>query len=185
LIILLTRAEMIEKIGSQAADVFADLYAEFLPKVFRYISYRITDEHVAEDLTSVIFEKALTKFKTYSADKAKFSTWIFTIARNTLIDHFRVSHKEKTVQLEDAINPVEAAVSPEDESDRAEEILVLQSCLAQLSHSEQEIISLKFGADMTNRQIAKMLSLSESNIGIIIYRAVRKLRDGFRGRENG
>jgi RNA polymerase sigma-70 factor, ECF subfamily len=60
---------------------------------------------------------------------------------------------------------------------------VLQSCLAELSHSEQEIISLKFGAEMTNRQIAKTLSLSESNVGIIIYRAVRKLRDGFKVRQ--
>jgi RNA polymerase sigma factor (sigma-70 family) len=185
LIILLTRAEIIEKIGSSAADVFTELYMEYLPKVYRYINYRITDEHLAEDLTSIVFEKALTKFKTFSSDKAKFSTWIFTIARNTLIDHYRVSHKEKIVQLEDAANPGIPTISPDEESDRAEEILVLQSCLADLSHSEQEIISLKFGAEMTNRQIAKMLSLSESNVGIIIYRAIRKLRDGFRGRQNG
>jgi RNA polymerase sigma factor (sigma-70 family) len=185
LIILLTRAEIIEKIGSSAADVFTELYMEYLPKVYRYINYRITDEHLAEDLTSIVFEKALTKFKTFSSDKAKFSTWIFTIARNTLIDHYRVSHKEKIVQLEDVTNPGIPTISPDEESDRSEEILVLQSCLAELSHSEQEIISLKFGAEMTNRQIAKMLSLSESNVGIIIYRAIRKLRDGFRGRQNG
>jgi RNA polymerase sigma factor (sigma-70 family) len=183
LIILLTRAEIIETLGTGAGEVFAELYVEYLPKVYRYISYRITDTHLAEDLTSTVFEKALTKFKSYSSDKAKFSTWIFTIARNTLIDHYRVNSKEKTVNLEDAVNQV-GSVSPEDESDRAEEITVLQTCLAELSHSEQEIISLKFGVEMTNRQIAKTLSLSESNVGIIIYRAVRKLRDGFRVRQN-
>jgi RNA polymerase sigma factor (sigma-70 family) len=182
---LLTRAEIIEKVGLSAAEVFAELYEEYLPKVYRYISYRIRDEHTAEDLTSVVFEKALTKFKSYSSDKAKFSTWIFTIARNTLIDHYRVSSKEKTVQLEEAVNQISSSVSPEDESDRAEEMLILKSCLAELSHTEQEIISLKFGSEMTNRQIARMLSLGESNVGIILYRAVRKLRDGFGGRQNG
>jgi RNA polymerase sigma factor (sigma-70 family) len=141
------------------------------------------DTPLAEDLTSIVFEKALTKFKTFSSDKAKFSTWIFTIARNTLIDHYRVNSKEKTYNLDDVTIPV-SSISPEDESDQAEEISILQSCLTQLSHSEQEIISLKFGAEMTNRQIAKNLSLSESNVGIIIYRAVRKLRDGFKVRQN-
>jgi RNA polymerase sigma factor (sigma-70 family) len=66
-------------------------------------------------------------------------------------------------------------------SEREQEIRLLQSYVAQLSKVEQEIISLKFGGEMTNRQIAKTLGLSESNVGIIIYRAVRKLRDGFGG----
>lgn len=182
MIILLTRAEIIEKLGTGAGEVFAELYVEYLPKVYRFISYRITDSQLAEDLTSIVFEKALTKFKSYSSDKAKFSTWIFTIARNTLIDHYRVNKREQTVKLEDAVNLV-SPDSPEDESDRTEEMALLKTCLAELSHSEQEIISLKFGAEMTNRQIATTLSLSESNVGIIIYRAVRKLRDGFKVRQ--
>jgi RNA polymerase sigma factor (sigma-70 family) len=184
LIILLTTTQIIEKIGKDDAEVFAELYEQYLPKVFSYISYRIRDERQAEDLTSVVFEKALTKFKSYQKDKAKFSTWIFTIARNTLIDHYRVNQKAQTVQLEDSLNLLSPEISPEDENEREEEARMLQSCLAQLSHSEQEIISLKFGAEMTNRQIAGMLSLSESNVGIIIYRAVRKLRVSFKGQEN-
>jgi RNA polymerase sigma factor (sigma-70 family) len=184
LLIILTRAEIIERLKEDSGEVFAKLYAEFLPKVFRYVNYRVTDISLAEDLTSTVFEKALTKFKTYNSNKAKFSTWIFTITRNTLIDHFRVSHKERTSTLEDATGQFDC-ISPEEESDRTEEKMILQSCLAELSQPEQEIISLKFGAEMTNRQIAKMLSLSESNVGIIIYRAVRKLRDGFKVRQNG
>ena len=184
MIVLLTKAEIIEKIGKSSADAFAELYMEYLPKVYRYISYRITDQPVAEDLTSVVFEKALTKFKSYQSDKAKFSTWIFTIARNTLIDHYRVSRKQQSAELEDGINPTSSGSSPEDERDRADEVMILHSCLAELSSSEQEIISLKFGAEMTNRQISKMLSLSESNVGIIIYRAVRKLRDRFKVKQN-
>jgi RNA polymerase sigma factor (sigma-70 family) len=184
LIVLLTRAEIIQSLGKCDADVFAELYEEYLPKVYRYINYRIANQHQAEDLTSVIFEKALTKFQSYKSDKAKFSTWIFTIARNTLIDHYRVSSKQKTIILEEELKPAISESSPQDESEREEEIMILQSCLMELSHSEQEIISLKFGAEMTNRQISKMLSLSESNVGIIIYRAVRKLRNGFKVRQN-
>jgi RNA polymerase sigma-70 factor (ECF subfamily) len=55
----------------------------------------------------------------------------------------------------------------------------LRSCLSLLGQTEKEIVSLKFASDMNNRQIAGILGLSESNVGTIIYRAVRKLRDGF------
>jgi RNA polymerase sigma-70 factor, ECF subfamily len=185
LLVLLTQAQIIEKVGTGAAQAFAELYERYLPKVYRYINYRITDVHLAEDLTSVVFEKALTKFKSYNIEKANFSTWIFTIARNTLVDHYRTSRKGQTVLLDEPLAAADPGQSPEEESDRAEEIRLLNSCLARLSSSEQEIISLKFGAEMNNRQIARMLSLTESNVGVIIYRAVRKLRDSFRERENG
>jgi RNA polymerase sigma-70 factor, ECF subfamily len=171
--------ETANKIARSTAEVFADLYREFLPKVYRYVSYRITDTHMAEDLTSVIFEKALIKFDRYSSEKAAFSTWIFSIARNTVIDHFRVSGKAQVVQMESILLTNINDSSPEEDLIKSEEYKMLQSCISLLGPQEQEIISLKFGGEMTNRQIARMTGLSESNVGIIVFRAVRKLRDNF------
>ncbi len=185
MLVILTQAEIVEKIGSSAAVTFAELYEQYLPKVFRYMSYRIADTALAEDLTSTVFEKALTKFKSFNAGKASFATWIFTIARNTLTDYYRVNRSKQTVPLEDPFTTRGPESSPEEESERAEDLRTLNLCLGELSAPEREIISLKFGAEMTNRQIAGMLALTESNVGVIIYRAVRKLRDNFRERQNG
>ena len=168
-----------------AREIFAELYEQYLPKVFRYISYRIGDVHLAEDLTSGVFEKALTGFSSYRSDMASFSTWLLSIARHTVIDHYRASSRGQTVSLEEATEMASESVPPEEEVIRKEELQKLQTCLAGLPSQEQEIISLKFGAELTNRQIAGMLSLSESNVGTILYRAVRKLRDGFRRWQNG
>ncbi len=182
--IFLMLAEIRDRLTESTAEAFARLYEQYLPKVFRYISYRITDKHMAEDLTSTVFEKALTKFRTYSSEKAGFSTWIFSIARNTLIDHYRVNQKDPNVPLESAVPVPAESTSIEEKMARDEECRILEMCLHQLSTNEQEIISLKFGAEMTNRQIARMIGLSESNVGIIVYRAVRKLRDNFNGWQN-
>ena len=164
-------------------DVFAELYEQYLPRVFRYISYRVGDVHLAEDLTSDVFMKALKGFSRYRSDKASFSTWLLFIARNTVTDHYRTSDKRQAIPLANAAEMASES-APEEEFARQEERRRLQVCLSALPAQEQEIISLKFGAELTNRQIAKMLGLSESNVGTKLYRVIRTLRDGFREGQN-
>jgi RNA polymerase sigma-70 factor (ECF subfamily) len=165
-------------------DRFLGLYEEYLPKVFRYISYRTNDTPLAEDLTSEVFEKALDKLDSYRPEKSSLSTWLFTIARNTVIDHYRRSERKKAVPLEDIAEMKGTRPSPEQEYERREEQERLKVCLAALSAKEQEIVSLKFGSELNNRQIADMLGLSESNVGTILYRSIRRLRDCFGGWQN-
>jgi len=169
-----------------AREIFVELYEEFLPKVFRYIRYKVNSEQETEDLTSMVFEKALVNFEKYSRDKASFSTWIFSIARNTVIDHYRTQARRPAMSLEKAEIEVSSnELLPDDVIVKMEERDKLQTCLSRLSHEEQEIIALKFGSEMNNRQIARTMGLSESNVGTKLYRAVRKLRDSFQETENG
>ncbi|HEY32950.1 MAG TPA: sigma-70 family RNA polymerase sigma factor [Dehalococcoidia bacterium] len=169
-----------------AREIFVELYEEFLPKVFRYIRYRVNSEQETEDLTSVVFEKALVNFEKYSRDKASFSTWIFSIARNTVIDHYRTQARRPALSLEKAeIEASSNELLPDDVIVKMEEREKLQVCLSRLSPEEQEIIALKFGSEMNNRQIARTMGLSESNVGTKLYRAVRKLRDSFQETDNG
>ncbi|MBI2860558.1 MAG: sigma-70 family RNA polymerase sigma factor [Chloroflexi bacterium] len=170
---------------SAAAGVFARLYEQHLPAVYRYIHYRVSDVQLAEDLTSAVFEKALAGFQRYHSDQAAFLTWLLTISRNAVIDHYRRRARRHEVALDEAGDVLPGGSSPEQEAIRNEELQRLQFCLARLSRQEQEIVSSKFGAEMNNRQIAGVLGLSESNIGTILYRAVRKLRDCFREWEYG
>ena len=164
---------------------FAALYEQHMPAVYRYVLYRVGDVQTAEDLTYTVFEKALNSFRIYNAAQASFPTWLMAIARNTLIDYYRVRGKRKDVTLEAASQVAANDPPPDEEAARREELQRLRLCLSGLSAQEQEIISFKFGADMTNRYIAGLLSLSESNVGVMIYRAVRKLRECFRKWQDG
>jgi len=168
--------------SKDAAEAFTELYEHYLPKVFRYINYRVGDMDLAEDLTSVVFEKALTKIDSYRSNKASFSTWLMTVARNTVIDHYRVKSRKLTISIEETLEVASEEASLEEEVIRKEELQMLDIYLGELSEQEREIISLKFGAELTNRQIAQIVRLSESNVGTMLYRAICKLRDKFKER---
>ncbi len=164
---------------------FAQLYEEHLAYVFRYISFRVGNHAMAEELTSIVFEKALAAFHRYDKEKAEPQTWLTAIARNTIIDYFRKSAKRNTVPLENAFGVASGDPSPQEEVERKEEHQRLRFCLEALAQREQEIVSLKFGAEFTNRRIASALGLSENNVGTILYRAVCKLRTCVKDWVNG
>jgi RNA polymerase sigma factor (sigma-70 family) len=160
---------------------FEEMYDTYMPKIYRYMSYRLGNASIAENLTADVFEKALKHFDSYRREKASQSTWLMTIARNTMTDHFRKESRVQVVREEDAPEEESHDPSVDEQIDRMEEVRQLRLSLAGLPQLDQDIISLKFGAGLNNREIARTLNVSESNVGTRLYRAVRRLRDSFEG----
>jgi RNA polymerase sigma-70 factor (ECF subfamily) len=149
------------------------VYARELPRVYNFFRYRVGDGPVAEDLTSITFEKAWRARARYRRDLGAFSTWLFTIARNVANDHHRQRRTE--VPLEDAADRADDW-TPEDAAVRREEFRRLSALLGALPARERELLALKYGADLNNREIARASGLSESNVGTILHRTVTALR---------
>jgi RNA polymerase sigma-70 factor (ECF subfamily) len=148
-------------------------FAEQLPRVYNFFRYRVGDGPVAEDLTSITFEKAWKARERYRRDRAEFGTWIFAVARNVAIDHFRTARP--SVPLEEAAG-IAAGPTPEDLAERRSDEERLGRLLAGRPDRERELLALKYGAEFTNRAIARVTGLSESNVGTILHRAVQALR---------
>jgi len=160
--------------GTVASEPTWDLvFAEQLPRVYNFLRYRLGSEALAEDLTSITFEKAWRHRHRYRRDLAKFSTWLLTIARNTAVDHRRTEPLHSP--LEAAENEA-AAETPEEEAMLRSNFARLSALLAGLPDRERELLALKYGAGATNRAIAQVTGLSESNVGTIVHRAVAALR---------
>jgi RNA polymerase sigma-70 factor (ECF subfamily) len=149
------------------------VYTEQLPRVYNYFRYRFGNETLAEDLTSRTFEKAWVARQRYRRDLAGFATWLLRIAQNVAIDHLR-AHRQH-LPLEAAAD-VAAPGTPEDESARFSDIARLVQLVERLPEREQELVALKYGAEATNRAIAQLTGLSESNVGTILHRVVSALR---------
>jgi RNA polymerase sigma-70 factor, ECF subfamily len=148
------------------------VYTEELPRVYNFFRYRVGDRATAEDLTSLTFEKAWRARRSYREDRASVTTWLLSIARNVAIDHFRRARPE--VALDDA--QTAGTATPEEALERRNEIRRLAGLLAGLPPRERELLALKYGADATNRAIAKLTGLSESNVGTILHRTIAGLR---------
>jgi len=121
----------------------------------------------AEDLTSATFEKAWRSRHRYRKDLAAFSTWLFAIARNVATDHYRRSRVEVTL---DEVADREAGETPEDVAERRSDFERLARLLEELAPRERELVALKYGAELTNRAIARVTGLGESNVGTILHR---------------
>ena len=161
-----------------AAEVDWDaVYAEQLPRVFNFFRYRFGPGVDAEELTARTFEKAWRARHRYRRDVAGFSTWLLTIARNVAIDEFRAKRAHAPIEAAAAVPS--AGATPEDAAVLGSDAQRLSTLLADLPDRDRELISLKYGAGMTNRAIAKATGLSESNVGTILHRAVQALRAGW------
>lgn len=149
------------------------VYADQLPRIYNYFRFRLGRGADVEDLTARTFEKAWTARSRYRRDLAGFSTWLFRIAQNVGIDDLR--SRRPHAPLEVAYD-LAAEITPEVEAARDSDLSRLGRLTARLPEREQELIALKYGAALNNREIARLTGLSESNVGTSLYRIVQMLR---------
>ncbi len=155
---------------------FTKIYKQYYKRVFKYICYRINDQHMAEELCSQVFEKIIEKYNSFSGDEKTLESWIFTIARNTVTDYYRTKEKKFHFSLDYIIDMISPKPSPDEVILTKENNSYLFEALLRLNEKERSVVSLKYGADLKNTEIAKLMGLSESNVSVILYRSLKKLK---------
>ena len=162
---------------------FAAIYDHYFPRIYAYVRYRVRDADLAEDITAQIFERVLANLGKFDAEQAPFAVWLFTIARNRVSDHHRTQQRRRWLPLDLVRGRAGADPAPEEIVVRDETREALLAAMTRLRERERDILALKFGAELTNRRIAALTGLSESNVGVILYRTVRRLRADLDGQE--
>ena len=130
-------------------------------------------EQDVEDLTARTFEKAWSARQRYRRDLAAFATWLYRIAQNVCIDHLRSRREHASL---DAAAEVATERTPESDEERRSDLARLARLTASLPERERELLALRYGAGLSNRAIAPLVGLSESNVGTILHRTVQALR---------
>jgi RNA polymerase sigma factor (sigma-70 family) len=153
---------------------FERLYEEHAQALFGFLAYRTGDSALAEDLLADTFEKVLRARRRFDPRRGSEKTWLYSIALNALRDHIR-----RRASAERAGERLAGPV-PELGADAAEDLArrdELSRALATLSDEEREVVALRFGADLTVPEIAKLKGEPLTTIEGRVYRALRKLRE--------
>lgn len=157
----------------ESAETFESLYRRTFPRVYAYVASLLRDRSAAEDVTAQAFERAYRKRRSFQASRGTAEAWVFGIARNAALDELR--RRKRRAGLE--IDPEDVtAGAPDEEAERALRRATVRSALGELSPRERDMIALKFAGGLPNAEIARVLRLSESNVGTRLHRTIEKLR---------
>jgi RNA polymerase sigma-70 factor, ECF subfamily len=154
-------------------DAFERLYEEHAQALYGFLAYRTGDRVLAEDLLADTFERALRARRRFDRRKASEKTWLYAIALNCLRDRLRRQGSEQRAL---ALLAVGAPAGSEGGIERFADRDLLERGLAGLSEHEREAIALRFGAELTVPEIARVLGLPLTTVEGRVYRALRKLR---------
>lgn len=158
---------------------FEQLYNQYFPKIYGYVLKRTGQRETAEDIVSVVFIKVFTNLKSYRYRDCSFGAWVYKIATNSLVDHYRkVGRKpevlpEEMPEIRDAKQDLGVALEAKQE--RA----VVREVLKKLPARYEEILNLKFFAELSNQEIADSLGLETNNVGVLIHRALAKFEETY------
>jgi RNA polymerase sigma-70 factor, ECF subfamily len=155
-----------------AWERFEALYRSSRDDVYSYVATLLRDRTAAEDVTALAFERAYRRRRTFDRRRGEERAWLFGIARNAALDELR--RRRRVAQL--AADPEDTTVTELDERDVALRRTAVREALAQLSGREREIVALKFHGGLSNAELARVLGVSESNAGTLLYRTMEKLR---------
>jgi RNA polymerase sigma-70 factor (ECF subfamily) len=152
-------------------DEFERLYAAEAQGLFAFLAYRTGDRALAEDLLADAFERALRSRGRFDRRRGSEKTWLYAIALNLMRDHARRAAAEGR-----ALDRVDPPAAP-DELEGVERREALNRALGRLSPEEREAIALRFGADLSVPEMARILGEPLTTVEGRVYRALRKLRE--------
>jgi RNA polymerase sigma-70 factor (ECF subfamily) len=166
------------------ASIFEDIFETHYKRVYNFVAYRVSNHYDVEDMVSAVFEKVIAKYHKYDERRAPMEAWIISIAKNVVNDYFRRKKMKEFLSL-DFIRDIAASAGnggqPEEILMAHEENAALMKALNTLTDKERTIIAMKFAAGLKNTDIAALMSLSETNVGIIIHRCMKKMRGQLEG----
>jgi RNA polymerase sigma-70 factor (ECF subfamily) len=149
---------------------FGALYDRYVDRIYGYVRRSTRDEATAQDITANTFEKALRGLPRYRPERAPFGAWLYRIAHNELVSHWR---RERFLapwrNVATARDPVTAGV------EGRETRMELQRAVARLAPRDRDVLRLRFYEDLTSAEVAAVLNCTRNSVYVRVYRALKRL----------
>jgi len=163
---------LVERAAGGDFEAFGNLYSIYLDRIYRYVFYQVRDKMIAEDITEEVFVKAWKAIGSCKGKEQTFSSWLYRIAHNQVIDNLRSKRGQLSLEMETVDEVSGPEVEVEAELER-QELLGLIACLPQ---NQRQVIILKFIEGLDNREIAQVMGKSQGAVRVLQMRALARLR---------
>jgi RNA polymerase sigma-70 factor, ECF subfamily len=157
-------------------SAFGELYERYYSRVYRYVYHRMGNAADTEDVTAIVFMKALEGLRSYTHNQNGFAPWLFRIARNAVVDHYR--RRRPLANIGDAL-----LEQPDPDGDPTLGLLgqeageQLRALVERLSAEQREVVLLRYAADLTYPEIAASLRKTEPAVRMLLHRGLRRLKE--------
>ncbi len=161
------------------AQHFNELYELNFGKIYNFIYFRTHHKETAEDLTSKTFIKAWGNIDKFDAEKGSFSTWIYAIARNNIIDHFRKTKNQGEIVNIDLMLDISSPENIANNTELKDQLEKVKEYLKTLPDEQRDIVIMRIWDELSYKEIAGILSKSEASCKMSFYRTMEKLQTQF------
>jgi len=168
------QAALVQRFQGGDKAAFAELYDFFLRPIYNFIYYKTHHKETAEDLTSLTFTKALDKILSFDSTKGPFSAWLYQIARNIVIDHYRTNRSHSDIEDVWDLNDGSDVIRDIDARNQLEKV---KKYLQELTSEQRDIVIMRVWQDMSYAEIAASLGKSEASCKMAYSRAIHRLRE--------
>jgi RNA polymerase sigma-70 factor, ECF subfamily len=165
---------IIDRALTGETHALTELYLYFKPDVYRYLYYRLGETHLAEELTTDVFLRVIENLRHYRHQGIPFQAWLFRIAHNLAMDHFRQMNAHPQIDLDDDLVDHRESVDVLVERNLTRQ--QLQQSLRHLTADQCDVLILRFIADMPIREVAQALNKSESAVKGLQTRGLEALQ---------
>jgi RNA polymerase sigma-70 factor (ECF subfamily) len=170
--------DAIERLVAEAKagdpGAFGRIFDHYHEPVYRYVVSRVHRPTDAEDLTQLVFVKALEALPRYESRGVPFGGWLFRLARNAVIDFVRTRHEH--TDLDAALGQAAGGAGPDEQAVTRQMLDAVRAALAELTDEQREAIALRFFAGLSAREAAEAMGRQEGTVRGLQFRAIAALR---------
>lgn len=167
--------KLIQRAIGGESSAFGRLYDEYQPRIYRFVLVKVGHREEAEDLTHQVFLKAWQSIAAYEERGLPFSGWLYQIARNQVIDHYRTKRTHASLDL------LEDELASEERIEQSLESALfmerIRKVMSGLTPDQEDVLLMRFVDDLPIRNVAKMLGKSEGAVKLLQYRAIERLKE--------
>lgn len=173
--------DLVDRARKHDSEAFGKLYDMFFNRIYSYVYYKVGDTTEAEDLTEQVFMKALEAIDKFEWKGVPFSSWLFRIASNVVIDYYRTRSRVTMVPVEDFAVELGETESSEEAAIKKLSQEKLYIAISRLTEEQQQVIILKFLTNLSNAEIANTLGKTAGAVKALQHRALRALHKILKG----